>query len=65
MKELDILLQRWLKGRYDEASEVQRAGFEALLELPDPELAAYVLGAMIPPDAQLAAAVREILDYVG
>ena len=65
MKELDILLQRWLKGRYDEASETQRARFEALLELPDPELAAYLLGAMTPPDAQLAAAVREILDYVG
>ncbi len=61
MKELDILLQRWLSTRYDQATEVQRAGFEALLELPDPDLAAYLLGGLRPTDAVISAAVGEIL----
>jgi antitoxin CptB len=43
MKELDVLLQRWLDRRYDAASSDERASFEAFLELPDPELARYLL----------------------
>jgi antitoxin CptB len=43
MKELDVLLQRWLDRRYDSASNDERASFEALLGLSDPELAGYLL----------------------
>lgn len=43
MKELDVLLQRWLDRCHETASSDDRASFEAFLELPDPELAGYLL----------------------
>ena len=67
MKELDVLLVRWLEGpgRLAEAGEL--ALFTRLLELPDPELAAYLLRDEVPVDpdlAALAAIIRE-LPFVG
>ena len=44
IKELDLLLLRWLERYFEAATAEQRAGFAALLELPDPELACYLLG---------------------
>jgi succinate dehydrogenase flavin-adding protein (antitoxin of CptAB toxin-antitoxin module) len=61
MKELDLLLERWLRTRYEGASAAQRAGFEALLELPDPQLQQYLLGAQVPVDAGIAQAVEGVL----
>jgi succinate dehydrogenase flavin-adding protein (antitoxin of CptAB toxin-antitoxin module) len=62
MKELDVLLVRWLEGpgRLSVAGEL--ALFTRLLELPDPELAAYLLRDEVPVDpdlAALAAIIRE------
>jgi len=54
MKELDLLPRRYVDGRWTSAPAVERAAFEELLELPDPELAAYLLGHEIPPPALLA-----------
>lgn len=42
--ELDLLLQGWLQKHYERATAEQRALFAALLELPDPLLAAYLMG---------------------
>jgi|GEM_PF-1468364 succinate dehydrogenase flavin-adding protein (antitoxin of CptAB toxin-antitoxin module) len=63
MKELDVLLVRWLEGpgRLAEAGEL--AQFTRLLELQDPELAGYLLRDEIPIDtdlAALAAVIREL-----
>jgi succinate dehydrogenase flavin-adding protein (antitoxin of CptAB toxin-antitoxin module) len=44
MKELDLLLQDWLSSSYPLASQAEKALFEAFLELPDPEIARYLLG---------------------
>ena len=38
MRELDVLLQRYLDQRYASAAEEEQQAFEALLELPDPQL---------------------------
>lgn len=38
MRELDVVLVRWLEEHYPGATPVQREAFEALLSLPDPEL---------------------------
>ena len=54
MKELDLLLRRYVDDRWPAAPSAERAAFEKLLELPDPELAAYLLGHEIPPPALLA-----------
>jgi succinate dehydrogenase flavin-adding protein (antitoxin of CptAB toxin-antitoxin module) len=43
MKELDILLNRYLSEHFATAPEAERARFEQILELPDPQLAAYLV----------------------
>ena len=65
MKELDLLLVGWLDAQFDRASEAQRGQFEALLELPDPQLARYLLGGERPESADLAAVVESILTRLG
>ena|SRR5687768_7963746 len=44
MKELDLVLTRYLRGHWPQATAAERATFEQILELPDPLLAAYLLG---------------------
>jgi len=58
MKELDVLLERFLDRHYCGASAEQQAAFARLIELPDPELAAYLLGDAVPPERRLAELVR-------
>ncbi len=60
MKELDLLLTRWLERQYPGASATQRAQFEALLALPDPELAAWLVGGQPVDPPELAALVGAI-----
>jgi antitoxin CptB len=60
VKELDLLLMGWLSRDFEAATAQQRERFAALLELPDPELARYLLGAEVPAEAAIAAAVRAI-----
>jgi succinate dehydrogenase flavin-adding protein (antitoxin of CptAB toxin-antitoxin module) len=49
MKELDVLLERWLGECHAGASSEQRAAFERFLDLPDPDMARYLLGHEEPP----------------
>jgi antitoxin CptB len=42
MRELDVLLERYLQERYPSASANEQEAFRAILELPDPVLFAYV-----------------------
>jgi antitoxin CptB len=53
MKELDVLLTRYLRERWHAANSAERALFEQILELPDPQLAAYLLGRERAPDSTL------------
>jgi antitoxin CptB len=53
MKELDVVLERCLTELLPAADAAQRQAFSALLALPDPELAGYLLGGEIPGDAAL------------
>ena len=48
MRELDVLLERYLEERYPSAPASEQAAFETLLELPDPELFAYLMGRAAP-----------------
>lgn len=65
IKELDLLLLRWLERDFEAATAEQRAGFAALLELPDPELACYLLGSERPVPAALRAAVAAVRSGAG
>ena len=60
MKELDLLLAGWLEAQYERASAAERGEFEALLELPDPELARYLLGGEAPADPALARVIQAV-----
>ena len=60
MKELDVLLVRWLDGPGQGASSAETACFDRLLDLPDPELAGYLLRDDIPADPDLAALAATI-----
>ena len=64
MKELDVLLERYARAGHPQAGAAEQRRFEALLELPDPLLAGYFLGADTPADPQLARLVARIRTYV-
>jgi antitoxin CptB len=59
MKELDVLLTRYIDERYGGASLEEQEAFRGLLEIPDPEIYAYCLGSERPPDS-LAALIDRI-----
>ena len=61
MKELDVLLERYAQTLGPEMSGAERSARERLLGLPDPELAAYLLGHEAPGDPALARLVRQIV----
>ena len=60
MKELDLLLTHYVRERYGAAPAGHQAAFEALLALPDPDIADFLLGYGTPTDTDLAAVVREL-----
>jgi antitoxin CptB len=53
MKELDLVLLRYLEHDYDEASSADRDAFARILELQDPELFGYLVGRAVPADDTL------------
>lgn len=65
MRELDVLLERYLAERWPTASAERRAAFRALVELPDPELAALCLGRAVTPVTALTSLIAEITDPAG
>lgn len=60
MRELDVLLSRWLERHFDAASDAQKQAFRELLSLQDPELAAYLLQGVPAADPELARLVARI-----
>jgi len=61
MKELDLLLVRYLRRHYDAAGSDERAAFALFLELPDPQIARYLVAGDVPDDPQQAALCHRIL----
>jgi succinate dehydrogenase flavin-adding protein (antitoxin of CptAB toxin-antitoxin module) len=53
MKELDLLLRAYLEQHWPAAASGDRDAFARLLELPDPELASYLLGHAAATDNSL------------
>jgi succinate dehydrogenase flavin-adding protein (antitoxin of CptAB toxin-antitoxin module) len=63
MKELDLLLLEYLRQQWPTAAPEHRRAFAQILELPDPVLAAYLLGNADCTDESLRpllAALREL-----
>lgn len=60
MKELDLLLNRYLETRYLDAPQAERYAFAALLDLPDPVLFGRLTGRE-PPTNEDQRRVIEVL----
>ncbi len=60
MRELDVLLTRYLERDYPGASSHERSLFAELLELQDPELASYLLVGEPAPDSDTRALLARI-----
>ncbi len=44
MKELDVVMSRYLDSQYADADEDEKQGFISLLEMPDPDLYSLLMG---------------------
>lgn len=60
MKELDVLLERFLAAEYHALDAPQRSAFEHLLDADDPELYAWLVAGAAAPDPAHAAIIRRI-----
>ena len=60
MKELDLLLLRYLREHHASAASDERAAFAEFLELPDPDIARYLIAGDVPTDPRHAALCRAL-----
>lgn len=60
MKELDVLLSRYLEHDYTHAATPEREAFARLLDLQDPELFGYLLAGVPAPDDGLREVIARI-----
>jgi succinate dehydrogenase flavin-adding protein (antitoxin of CptAB toxin-antitoxin module) len=60
MRELDAVLAAFLEAEGERLGDLDIARFEAILELPDPTLHAYLLRRSAPEDAAIAALIERI-----
>ncbi len=64
MKELDVVLTRYLEVDYPLAAASERRAFESLLELQDPDLYYYLVGrTALPEDAQIAHVLKKLAQH--
>jgi len=61
MKELDLLLVPYVREHLPTASSDELAAFVEFLELPDPDIARYLLAGDVPSDPRHAALCRALL----
>jgi antitoxin CptB len=60
MRELDVLLLRYLDRVWPTASPAERDAFTALVAMQDPDLFGYLVGRDSPPEAPLRHVVARI-----
>jgi succinate dehydrogenase flavin-adding protein (antitoxin of CptAB toxin-antitoxin module) len=65
MRELDTLLRGFADLHATTLTEAEMSAFEAILELPDPVLHAYLLGSRAPADPAIIALLERIRAGVG
>ena len=58
MKELDVVLTRYLEDHYASSSEDEQEQFQRLLQMPDPDLYSLLLGREQASDPGLARILR-------
>lgn len=61
MRELDFVLMRYLDRDFDAAGPGERAAFEALLSLQDPEILDLLTGRLAVQDPRLQHVVERLI----
>ena len=65
MKELDVVLGRYLEQHYSSASSSEQEYFKALLDMSDPDLYDLLLGRSATSDVELARFIQLLRDMSG
>ena len=65
MRELDVVLLRFLDQSYASLGDEEKAGFQQLLECQDPDILAYLTGRSIPSDGAIRNVVEGIRSSIG
>ncbi|MFC1560392.1 succinate dehydrogenase assembly factor 2 [Pseudomonadota bacterium] len=60
MKELDVVLTRYLEHTYESATIAEQRQFRELLQMPDPDLYNLLLGRDVTDDPNLACFLRQL-----
>jgi antitoxin CptB len=60
IREMDILLQRFIEKHYDDLSSEEKQNFELLLEQQDLDILAWILGKSEPPTREFTHLTRLI-----
>ena len=60
MRELDAVLQGFVDSTAATLTDAEIGCFEAILDLPDPTLYAYLMGRSVPPDRATAALIDRV-----
>jgi antitoxin CptB len=60
MKELDVVLERYLGGRYDSAPEVEREAFVLLLSEEDPQIWSWIMSFEEAPAGEVGHVIEQL-----
>ena len=60
MKELDVVLVRYLDNSYESATTLEQYQFRELLQMPDPDLYNLLLGREVTDDPDLMRFLRQL-----
>ena len=60
MRELDVLLTRYVDEQYCDAAPAQQEAFRSLLDSQDPLIYAYLMGLEAPPEGTLSDLIERI-----
>jgi antitoxin CptB len=60
VKELDVVLTRYVETQYDDASDAEKKNFDSLLEYQDPDILRFVLRQEVPADKAIADLIEKI-----
>jgi succinate dehydrogenase flavin-adding protein (antitoxin of CptAB toxin-antitoxin module) len=61
MRELDVVLMRYMEQDYDAADQGEKESFETLLSLQDPEILDLLTGRIVAEDDGLCHVIKRIL----
>lgn len=60
MKELDLVMTRYLDKQYSHASEIEKESFRDLLALADPDLYSLLLGRQVGSTSRIESLVKTL-----